>query len=390
MKRRIEGAVREALAEEAAIVLIGPRQVGKTTLARSIGHSHNAAYYDLEDPEDRARLREPRAVLDHLEDRLVILDEIHRAPELLHTLRGVIDRGRMRGKGATRFLILGSASLDVLRTTGETLAGRIAVFDLLPFDVLEVSTESDVPGALFVRGGYPRAYLATSDRQSFRRRRDLVRTYLQRDVAWLSPRLPAEALGRLWTMLAHSQGALLNASRLAGALGISANTVNRYLDTLTDLLLVRRLPPLLMNVGKRLVKAPKMYLRDSGLVHALLGLPSLDAVAGHPVVGASFEGFVIENLLAAAPELTHASFFRTAGGAEMDLVLDLPHGDRWAVEIKWSRSPRPTRGFHFARETLTPARCFLVGSGPDRYPIGDGVEVIGLPELAAELAAVGP
>ena len=387
MKRRLEPLVREALAEEAAVVLVGPRQVGKTTLAREIGRGQNATYFDLEDPEERLRLREPRAVLDRLADRLVILDEIHRAPELLHTLRGVIDRGRLSGKGTSRFLILGSASFDVLRTTGETLAGRIAYFDLLPFDVSEVPPDSDLLATLFLRGGYPRAFLAASDRQSFRRRRDLVRTYLQREVAWLSPRLPAETLGRLWTMLAHSQGALLNASRLAGSLGVSANTVARYLDTLTDLLLIRRLPPLAANIGKRLVKAPKIYLRDSGLVHALLNLPSLDAVASHPVVGTSFEGFAIENLLAAAPDLTHASFFRTAGGAEMDLVLDLPGGTRWAVEIKWARSPSPTRGFHFARETLRPDRCFLLGTGDSRYPIGDGVEVIGLRELASELVA---
>ena len=389
MKRRLEPLIREALAEEAAVVLVGPRQVGKTTLAQAIGSRQNAAYFDLEDPEERARLREPRAALDRLEHRLVILDEIHRAPELLHTLRGVIDRGRLSGKGTSRFLVLGSASLDILRTTGETLAGRVAYFDLFPFDVSEVPPDSDLLATLFQRGGYPRAFLAASDRQSFRRRRDLVKTYLQREVAWLSPRLPAETLGRLWTMLAHSQGAVLNASRLAGSLGVSANTVARYLDTLTDLLLIRRLPPLAANIGKRLVKSPKIYLRDSGLVHALLDLPSLDAVAGHPVVGASFEGFAIENLMAAAPDLTHASFFRTAGGAEMDLVLDLPGGARWAVEIKWASSPSPTRGFHFARETLQPDRCFLLGTGNTRYPIGDDVEVIGLRELVSELAAAG-
>ena len=389
MKRRLEARIREALAEEAAVVLIGPRQVGKTTLAQKIGRGLDAAYFDLEDPEDRLRLREPRAVFDRLEDRLVILDEIHHAPELLHTLRGVIDRGRMRGKGTSRFLILGSASLDVLRTTGETLAGRVAYFDLLPFDVLEAPPDSDLLATLFLRGGYPRSLLAASDPQSFRRRRDLIRTYLQRDVAWLSPRLPAETLGRLWTMLAHSQGALLNASRLAGSLGVSANTVTRYLDTLADLLLIRRLPPLAVNVRKRLVKAPRIYLRDSGLLHALLGLGSFDALAGHPVVGPSFEGFAIENLVAAAPDLTRTSFFRTAGGAEMDLVLDLPGGERWTVEVKWARSPKTTRGFHFAREVLEPHRSFLLGAGDDRYPIGAGVEVIGLRELASELARAG-
>ena len=186
-------------------------------------------------------------------------------------------------------------------------------------------------------------------------------------------------------MLAHLQGALLNASRLAGSLGVAIHTVNRYLGVMSDLLLVRRLPPLHANLGKRLVKSPKLYLRDSGFVHALLDLPSFEAVAGHPVAGAAWEGFVIENLLAAAPDRTHASFFRTIAGAEMDLVLDLPNGKRWAVEIKWSRVPRPTKGFHLAREALAPDRCFLVGSGPDRFPVSDEVEAIGLRELAAEL-----
>ncbi len=395
MERRLEPVVRAALAEEAAVILVGPRQVGKTTLARRIGKAVGAIYFDLEDPDDRARLADPRRALERLEDRLVILDEIHRAPELLLTLRGVVDRGRESGRDINRFLILGSASLDVLRSTGETLAGRATELDLGPFDVLEVppaekSPPRDSLEALFLRGGYPRSFLAADDGASFRRRRDLIRTYLQRELSWLSPRLPAETLRRLWTMLAHSQGGLLNASRLAGSLGVSANTVNRYLDTLADLLLVRRLPPVLPNVRKRLVRSPKIYLRDSGFVHALLGLPAMHALTGHPVLGSSWEGFVIENLLAAAPDFAEAGFFRTAGGAEVDLVLDLPGGERWAIEVKWARSPRPARGFHIAREVLRPDRSFLVGGGTHRYPAGRGVEGIGLRELAGELASRSP
>ena len=385
--RRLATDVREALRRQPAVALLGPRQVGKTTLAHHIGSEADSVYFDLEDPDDRGRLQQARALFDRHQDRLVILDEIHRAPELLLTLRGAIDRGRTTGRRAGRFLILGSASLDVLRETGETLAGRIAYRELLPLDILEAPDDPAGQETLFVRGGYPEPFLAPSDEVSFLHRRDFIRTYLQRELAWMNPRLPAETLGRLWTMLAHGQGALLNVSRLAGSLGVSVQTVNRYLGVLTDLLLLRRLPPVRANVGKRLVKSPKVYLRDSGFVHALLDLPSFDAVAGHPVVGASWEGFVIENLLAAAPERTAAGFFRTAAGAEMDLVLDFPGGERWAVEIKWSRVPRTTKGFHLAREALAPDRCFLVGTGPDRYPANDDVEAISLRELATELLA---
>ena len=385
--RRVATEVREALRWQPAVALLGPRQVGKTTLAQQIGSEMNAVYFDLEDPDDRDKLRQARTLFDRYEDRLVILDEIHRLPDLLLSLRGAIDRGRGRGRRAGRFLILGSASLDVLRETGETLAGRIAYRELLPLDILEIPADPGAQEALFVRGGYPEAFLAPSDVVSFRGRRDFIRTYLERELAWMNPRLPAETLSRLWTMLAHAQGALLNASRFAGSLGLAVPTVNRYLSVLSDLLLVRKLTPVRANIGKRLVKSPKVYLRDSGFVHALLELPSFDALVGHPVAGPSWEGFVIENLLAVAPERTRAGFFRTAAGAEMDLVLDFPSGERWAVEVKWSRVPRTTKGFHLAREALKPDRCFLVGTGPDRYPVTDEVEAISLRELAAELLA---
>ena len=385
--RRVATEVREALRWQPAVALLGPRQVGKTTLAQQIGSEMNAVYFDLEDPDDRDKLRQARTLFDRYEDRLVILDEIHRLPDLLLSLRGAIDRGRGRGRRAGRFLILGSASLDVLRETGETLAGRIAYRELLPLDILEIPADPGAQEALFVRGGYPEAFLAPSDVVSFRGRRDFIRTYLERELAWMNPRLPAETLSRLWTMLAHAQGALLNSSRLASSLGVAVNTVNRYLSVLSDLLLVRKLTPVRANIGKRLVKSPKVYLRDSGFVHALLELPSFDALVGHPVAGPSWEGFVIENLLAVAPERTRAGFFRTAAGAEMDLVLDFPSGKRWAVGVKWSRVPRTTKGFHLAREALKPDRCFLVGTGPDRYPVTDEVEAISLRELAAELLA---
>jgi predicted AAA+ superfamily ATPase len=384
--RRALVAVESALRRQAAVALLGPRQVGKTTLALSLAEKTPSLYLDLESRADRAKLSDPALFLERHEDRLVILDEVHRLPELFQTLRGLIDKGRRKGRRTGRFLILGSASIDLLRQSGESLAGRIAYVEMGPFDVLEIGPKPAARPALWLRGGFPDSYLAADDGQSFALRRDFIRTYLERDVPMFGPRIPAETLERLWTMLAHGQGTLLNASRLAASLAISAQSVTRYIDLLVDLLLVRRLRPFHANLGKRLVKSPKVYVRDSGLVHALLGIADHDALAGHPVVGASWEGFVIENLLATAPAGTRASFYRTAAGAEIDLLLELPGGKRWTVEIKSGLSPRLEKGFHFARQDLKPEKSFVVYSGDDRYPLGEDTEAIGLRELASILA----
>lgn len=387
--RHVKDRVVYALGYQAAVALIGPRQVGKTTLALEIGEERDALYLDLEDRADRAKLADPALFLERYEDRLVILDEIHRVPELFQDLRGIIDRGRRRGRRTGRFLMLGSASIDLLRQSGETLAGRIAYVEMGPLGMREVPGDADSLNRLWVRGGYPDTYLAVDDRQSITIRKDFIRTYLERDVALFGPRLPAETLERLWTMLAHSQGGLLNASKLAASLDISAQTVTRYIDLLADLLLVRRLPPFYANIGKRLVKSPKVYVRDSGLVHALLGIGDYNALAGHPVVGSSWEGFVVENILAAAPDRGFASFYRTAAGAEIDLVLEFPGAETWAIEIKRGLAPRLDRGFHHAREDLKPARAFVVYSGAERYPLTDGVEAVGLAEIVELLAEAG-
>jgi len=384
--RRALATVASALQRQAAVALLGPRQVGKTTLALSLADKTPSLYLDLESRADRAKLSDPALFLERHEDRLVILDEVHRVPELFQTLRGLIDKGRRKGRRTGRFLILGSASIDLLRQSGESLAGRIAYVEMGPFDVLEIGPKPAARLDLWLRGSFPDSYLAADDGQSFALRRDFIRTYLDRDVPMFGPRIPAETMERLWTMLAHGQGTLLNASRLAAGLAISAQSVTRYIDLLADLLLVRRLSPFHANLGKRLVKSPKVYVRDSGLVHALLGIADHDALAGHPVVGASWEGFVIENLLAAAPAGTRASFYRTAAGAEIDLLLELPGGKRWAVEIKSGLSPRLEKGFHFARQDLKPGKSFVVYSGDDRYPLDEGVEAIGLRELASILA----
>ena len=305
IERNITSKVLQALEKQAAVALIGPRQVGKTTLSLDIAENRKAIYLDLESFEDRGKLENPVLFFEQNENCLVILDEIHRIPEIFQTLRGVIDKGRRKGLGTGRFLILGSASIDLLRQSGETLAGRISYIDMEPLGILETQLyDPDCQINLWVRGGFPDSYLAGSDEDSYDYRRNFIRTYLERDILQFSPRIPSETLSRLWTMLAHNQGQFLNASKLASSLSISAPSVSSYIDLLVDLLLVRRLQPHYANVKKRLVKSPRVYVRDSGLTHALLGITDYNQLAGHPVYGMSWEGFVIENLLSVAPGRT--------------------------------------------------------------------------------------
>ena len=346
--RRARQFVQTALRRQAAVALIGPRQVGKTTLALDIAESTGALYLDLESRADQQRLADPALFLGEYEDRLVVLDEIHRAPGLFPELRGLIDRGRRAGKRTGRYLILGSASMELLRQSGESLAGRIEFVPMHPMDVLEVNADVASQTGHWVRGGFPDSLLAANADDSTAFRRNLVRTCLDRDVAeFTGRRIPAETLERFWTMLAHGQGTLLNASKLAASLGVSSPTVSTYVDLLVDLLLVRRLrPPYHANVKKRLVKSPKVYVRDSGLVHALLGIEDHNTLAGHPVAGASWEGFVVENLLAAAPPGVAAGFYRTQAGAEIDLLIELPGEPAPAVRGP-DRDPR-TRGLDLA------------------------------------------
>lgn len=384
--RLIESNIIQALDRQAAVAIVGPRQVGKTTLALAIGKARNAIYLDLEDRDDRQRLENPVLYLDSVADRLLILDEIHRMPAIFDTLRGVIDRGRREGKGRGRFLILGSAAVDLLRQSGESLAGRIAYVDLAPLCVLEIDDARQARERLWLRGGFPDSFLAAGDAESLALRKDFIRTYLERDVPAFGPRVPAATLERLWTMLAHRQGGLLNASELGRALEISTQSVTRYIDLLSDLFLLRRLPPFHANIGKRLVKSPKVYVRDSGLLHALLGLGSLERLAGHPVVGASWEGFVVESLSTVLPWGSKAFFYRTAAGAEIDLVVEHADGTLWAIEIKRSLAARVGKGFHQACADLKPARAFVVHAGEDRYPVTENVEAIGLRAMAEELS----
>jgi hypothetical protein len=386
INRHVSVLVQKALSRQAAVALLGPRQVGKTTLAQEIGKTRASRYLDLESREDRAKLADPSQFFQKNANSLIILDEIHRVPDLFQVLRGVIDQGRRKGLRTGRFLILGSASIDLLRQSGESLAGRIEFIHLAPLNVLEAGTQRAFDqDTLWLRGGFPDSYLAADDADSYVYRRNFIRTYLERDLPQFGSRVPATTLERLWTMLAHNQGQVLNASRLAASLGVTAPTVSSYVDLLCDLLLVRRLPPFIANTQKRLVKSPRIFIRDSGIVHALLDIEDYNQLLGHPVAGASWEAFVIENILSGLPDTARPAFYRTAAGAEMDLVLQLPRNKRWAVEVKSGLAPKLGKGFFLAREDLVPERSFVIYFGKDRYPLAEGTEAISLSEFMQEV-----
>ncbi len=385
--RNLQAILEDRLRQFPAVALLGSRQVGKTTLARVTAGTADSLYLDLENPSDLEKLADARGYLGAQRGRLIVLDEVQRVPGLFRVLRGLIDERIHHGEPVGHFLLLGSASIDLLRQSSESLAGRIAYLDLSPLDVREVGRDQQT--RLWIRGGFPRGFLAEDDRQSAIWRENFIRTYLERDIPLLGPRIPAETLRRFWTMLAHDQGGMLNAASLARSLAVDGKTVAKYLDLMVDLLLVRRLPPLHANVRKRLVKSPKTYVRDSGIVHTLLRLDDEDSVLGHPVAGMSWEGFVVETLIRAAPDRTQASFYRTATGVEIDLVLELPGNRRWAVEIKRGSAPKVEKGFRVGLSDIEPDKAFLVYPGDERYAKGEGIEAIGLGALAEELVKDG-
>ncbi len=380
IERRLLPELQLLLADYPAVALLGPRQVGKTTLALKVAETINSIYLDLESAADRSKLADPELYLVDHEDKLVILDEVHRIPELFQSLRSLIDRGRREGKRAGRFLLLGSASMELMQQTGETLAGRIAFLELSPIDVLEVTPKEY--DRLWNRGGFPDSLLASNDAKSNLWRQNFIRTYLERDVPQLGPRIPAETLRRFWVMLAHIQGGPLNAASLSRGLGVDGKTVAKYLDLMVDLLLVRRLAPWHRNIGKRLVKSPKIYVRDSGVVHALLGLGSKEDVLGHPVAGHSWEGFVVENLVNVAAAGTEASYYRASGGAEIDLILTLGGRKPWAIEIKRSLEPKVGRGFHEACADIKPEAKFVVYPGEEEFPLPRNVRAVNFADMA--------
>lgn len=388
IKREAQAEISRLLEEFPAVGVLGTRQVGKTTLAEEIAASikPEPIYLDLESPADQAKLKEAENYFELHKGKLIILDEIQRVPELFKILRGVIDRHRRQGLRAGQFLILGSASLDLLKQSSETLAGRIAYKEMCGLTASEVTAQGKGNlDSLWLRGGFPDSFLAKNDETSLRWRLNFISTYLERDVPQFGPRIPAVTLRRLWTMLAHSQGGQLNIAKFGSNLDVSAMTAKRYIDLLEDLLLIRTLRPWSGNVGKRLVKAPKVYIRDSGLTHALLNLTTLDDVLGHPVVGSSWEGFAIENLISCLPLGVTPWFYRTSAGAEIDLVLEHGNKKKYAIEIKRSMSPSVSKGFHLGYEDIGATHRFIVYPGKERFPVSKEVTAISLLDMMNEL-----
>lgn len=382
--RRIHPDIEKALARFPAVALLGPRQAGKTTLARAVGASHaDSLYLDLERPSDSARLADPELFLSRHGGQLVVLDEIQRLPDLFPVLRALIDENRRPG----RFLLLGSASPQLLRQSSESLAGRISFHELAPFDISEIKLDNADIGGFWLRGGYPLSWLAESDEASLAWRESFILTHLERDIPAFGIRIPGPTLHRFWRMLAHLHGQLWNASRLAVGFGVSAPTVQHYLEILEATYMIRRLPPLHVNLGKRLVKSPKVFLRDSGLLHALLGIRNQDELAGHPVVGPSWEGWVLEQIAQLLSSQWQLSFYRTAAGAEMDVVAE--RGERRiGFEIKLSSAPALSKGFWSAMKDLQLEQAFVIAPVDTRYPVAETVEVMPAKDLAQLCASL--
>ena len=383
LPRYLEAAVAASLRRFPAVALVGARQTGKTTLARILLRRRRgrALLLDLERPSDLGKLAEPELYLQPLADRLVVLDEVQRAPGLFAVLRALIDARRRPG----RFLLLGSASPDLLRQSAESLAGRVVTHELGPLALHEVGSQNGA--RLWLRGGFPGSYLARSEAASLAWRAAFVSTHLERDLPQLGIRVPAANVRRFWTMLAHAHGQLWNASRIGASLGLTVPTMRHYLDILSATFMVRELPPFHANLKKRLVKTPKVYLRDSGILHALLGLQSTDALLAHPASGASWEGWVIEQACALAGAGARASFYRTAAGAEIDLLLERPGKSMLAFEIKRSAAPRPTKGLIAAMGDLGLRKAYVVCPVRERYALARHIEALPVGDLPRILGA---
>ena len=369
-----------ALARSPVVLLAGPRQCGKTTLARALLSPDSVNYFDLEDPASLARLDEPMTALSPLRG-LVVIDEVQRRPDLFPVLRVLADRKAT----PARFLILGSASGDLLRQSSESLAGRMESLALGGFSLAEVG--ADAQSRLWLRGGFPRAYLAATNAGSAIWRQQFIQSLLERDFPQWGVRVPAVALRRFWTMVAHYHGQIWNAAEPARALGVSEATARRYLDLLTDAFMLRQLQPFHANIGKRQVKAPKIYVRDSGLLHQLLGLDAHKALLSHPKLGASWEGFVIEQVLARI-QPDEAFFWATHQGAEIDLIVH-KGGLRWGVECKRTDAPRVTPSMRMALEDLHLDRVLVIYPGSKRFALADRIEAVPLTAVAAGASLLG-
>lgn len=376
--RQVETVLHHALDRSPAVAILGPRQCGKSTLARCWLKGIKSVYLDLQDRTDRAKLNEPELFFERHRDELVCLDEIQLLPEFFSSLRSEIDRDRRPG----RFLILGSASRDLIRQSNESLAGRISHLELTPFLFAEVEKRVDWR-TLWVRGGFPESLLAKDDQNSFDWRGDFIQTFLERDIPSLGLNIPMPIMDRLWRLLAHYHGQTLNYSKLAGALDLSVPSLKKYLAVLEQTYMVRLLPPYEANLKKRLVRSPKVYLRDSGILHSLLEIEEFDQLLSHPSVGESWEGFVIEQLIMAMPRW-RPSFLRTSNGAEIDLLME--RGGRLRVfEIKLSKAPRPTRGFFELTGDLEPEQARIIAPVDEPFEWRKGIWVT---NLSSELSAL--
>lgn len=376
VKRSLLETLRKSLSRFPVVGLIGCRQVGKTTLAKVLASSFrpDAVYLDLELPSDLAKLEEPELYLAPLHDRLIIIDEIQRVPTLFPVLRALVDQDRR----PSRFLILGSASPTLVRQASESLAGRIIYHELMPFGLQEVG--QDDLEKLWIRGGLPESYLAEDDLRSFEWRQAFITTYLERDIPGLGLRISFSRLRRFWIMLAHMHGALWNASKIAAGLGLTAPSVRHYLDILEDTFIVRQLQPYYANIRKRIVKAPKVYIRDSGILHSLLGISNKDALLSNPILGSSWEGFILEELVKLQPE-SNFFYFRTHAGAEIDILIQKRNGDLWAIEVKYSLKPKPSKGFYYSIKELRCQKAFVIYPGQERFNVADNIEAFPVANL---------
>ncbi len=382
IKRIITASIEQKLENMPGVVILGPRQCGKSTLAKAIIYEiGGAVYLDLERPSDVSKLRDPEAFFSLNNDKLICLDEIQRVPELFPVLRSVMDDNRRNGQ----FIILGSASPDLMKQSSETLAGRISYFELTPFLLKEVSEDHHLKTLrkLWLRGGFPRSYLAPNEKESIEWRLDLIRTFLERDIPQLGFRTPAKTIERFWRICAHLHGQLLNSSKLGESMGVSHHTVRSYIDMLEQSFVLRVLRPYESNLKKRLIKSPKIYIRDSGILHALLSIENHNDLLGHPVYGASWEGLVIENILSLLPNWK-ASFYRTSSGSEIDLILEKGKR-RIAVECKVSTSPGLNRGFWNAMNDLKFEEAWVIAPVKETYPAERGVMVASLQKFIDQL-----
>jgi len=367
------------------VALLGARQVGKTTLALTMPKllDKEALYLDLELDSDLAKLSDAEAYLRRCENKLLIIDEVQRKPDLFRLLRGLVDERKRSGEKAAQFLLLGSASRDLIQHSSETLAGRIRFLTLFPFSILELSQKNSATDIErhWLRGGFPDSYLAPSDDESWNWRSDFIASYIERDIPLMGPHISATTMRRLWSMLAHNNSQQVNYSKLGESLGVSYKTIKNYIDLLTDFYMLQQLPPWSGNTKKRLVKAPKIYLRDSGLAHRFLNITDFEGLLGHPSIGASWEAYIVENITSHLTDHWRCSFYRTSAQAEIDLILEKESTHIWAIEIKRALAPKVSKGFHYGCDDIKATKKFVIYPGSDCFPLTHGIEVMGISDF---------